>query len=304
MGTAFKRVIAYISQLGSGAGILHQVLPTSKRRAYQQASTRLVAYAGELVRERRRQATRPDDVLTRLIEATEAADHRLRDEEMIAQVLTLWYAGHETQTLALTWAWYEVATHPEVEAALLQELATVLQGRAPTLADVPRLVYTLQIFKEVLRLHPPAWLFPREVTTRLDVGGSRLDEGTLVMACPHLTHRLSLHWPDPEQFRPERFAPSGDTSHAPYAYYPFGIGQRTCLGQPFATQEFLLVLAVLAQRFQLRPLAGFVPQVHAAGALRLRNGMPMTVQPRAALAAPGAGRASPATRSCPVHPTR
>ena len=180
------------------------------------------------------------------------------------EALTLLLAGHETTALALSWTWYLLAQHPDVDATMQAELQTVLGGRLPTAEDLPQLRYTRMVFTEALRLYPPAWLMTRRAREEVVIGDYRFPPGTFFLLSPYLTHRDPRFFPDPEAFVPTRWAAPPDAGPARYAYLPFGGGPRQCLGEGFAWMEGLLVLTTLAQTWRMR--AGPRPSRGALGA--------------------------------------
>ena len=194
--------------------------------------------------------------------------------------MTLFLAGHETTASALSFMWYLLAQHPEVERKLLDELTAVLRGRPPTVADLPRLVYTERVLLESMRLYPPAYGFGRVAKVDCELGGYRIPRGTTVILCPWVTHRDGRWFDEPLAFRPERW--EGDLARKlpRYAYFPFGGGARQCIGNTFAMMEATLVLATIAPRyhFTLLPEPRVVPR--AVVTLRPAQGIPMVVSKR------------------------
>src|SRR5262249_47615143 len=149
-------------------------------------------------------------------------------------------AGHETTALALTWCWYLLSQHPEAEETLHAELAAELQGRAPTMADLPRLRYVEQVVKEAMRLYPPVWSIGRETTAACEIAGHRVPKGAQLMLSQWVTHRDPRFWGEADLFRPERWAEGAIPPRG--AYFPFGSGPRGCIGQAFALMEAVLIL--------------------------------------------------------------
>lgn len=176
---------------------------------------------------------------------TMSAQH-LRDE-----IMTLFIAGHETTANTLAWAWLELCRNPAVFAHLQEELDTLLGGRRPQASDLPRLPYTRAVLEEALRLYPPVPFVPRRAVEDDELGGHRVPAGTLVLVSLFAMHRRSDVWPDPQRFDPERFLQARRAEIDPSAYAPFGAGPRTCLGNHFAIAEGQVLLATLAQRFDV-----------------------------------------------------
>jgi cytochrome P450 len=143
-----------------------------------------------------------------------------------------------------------LAQHPEVEARLRQEIETVLGSDIPTLDDLPRLPYTGRVFRETLRLYPPAWVIAREAVTAYRLGPVEVSPGATLFMSPYATQRDPRFWKDPEQFNPDRWL--AEANRPKFAFYPFGAGTRVCIGEHFAMMEGILLIAVVAQRWRLR----------------------------------------------------
>jgi cytochrome P450 len=198
------------------------------------------------------------------------SDRQLRDE-----VVTIFSAGHETTALALTWTFYLLSTHPEVERRLRQEVDQALGGHLPTVADLPRLAYVTRVIKEAMRLFPPAWAISRRSIGADRFGPYPIPPKAFVLLCPYLTHRHPAFWDNPEGFDPDRFLPERMTSQHRFAYFPFGAGARMCIGSNFAMMEAQLVLATVVQRFQLSLVPGHPIELEPLITLRSRKGMRM-----------------------------
>jgi cytochrome P450 len=222
------------------------------------------------------------DLLSRLIESRdEQSGTGMSAREVRDQVLTIFVAGHETTALALMWTWYLLAMHPHAEARLHAELDDVLNGRAPTAADVGRLPYTRMVLQESMRLYPPvhslAW---REAQKEDVVCGVGVPKKSLISIIPWVLHRHRSYWERPDRFEPERFTPEASAGRERFAYLPFGFGPRICIGAAFAMTEAVLILATIAQRFRLRLVPGHKVEPLALFTLRARHGVKMTVERR------------------------
>jgi cytochrome P450 len=188
--------------------------------------------------------------LLRLHDAPESAVQRSDD------VLTILLAGHDTMTSALTWAWVLLSSHPDAEATLHAELAGVLAGRNASAADVPLLVYTRSVLAEALRLYPPAWVLARHAVEAYRFDEGEVPPGALVLMSQYLLHRDARWFDRPTVFDPARWLPERSPDRPRTAYFPFGAGPRSCIGESFAWMEGVLVLATIAQRWTLRAPAG------------------------------------------------
>ncbi|MCX8025370.1 MAG: cytochrome P450, partial [Thermanaerothrix sp.] len=179
-----------------------------------------------------------------------------------------------------TWTWYLLAHHPEVEAALITEVDTVLGGRPPGREDMSRLTYTTQVFAEALRLYPPAWLITRRALAADTILGHPIPAGALIIISPYVLHRHPAFWEEAEAFRPERFDERGARAHPRFAYIPFGGGPRLCIGNQFALVEAQLILSRVLQCYRLA-FAGAGPvRAEPLVTLRPKGGMPMRLIPR------------------------
>lgn len=229
-----------------------------------------------LIGQRREAGISRDDLLGMLLSARdEDTGAGMDDKQLRDEALTLLIAGHETTALLLTWFFYCVANEPEVEAKLHEEVDRTLNGRMPTMEDLPKLTYTRQVVDETLRLYPPAYALSRSCAEDDVVGGYTIPAKAVVALCPFITHRLPQFWRDPLQFDPERFNPAQSAGRHRFLYVPFGAGPRQCIGNGFALTEGVLVAAAIAQRFRLRNPPGAVVELAPQITLHPKGGMPM-----------------------------
>jgi cytochrome P450 len=224
-------------------------VPTKRNRQYRRSIAAFHGIVDRLIADRRHAETRFADLLTMLMEARDDEGAPMSDRQLRDEVSTLLTAGHETTTLVLAWACFLIATQPEVMERIAAE-ASFLNGRAPAYEDLAKLKYTRTVIEEVMRLYPPVWVLSRTAVKADSIGGYRIAAGSEVLIFPYITHRHPKWWPEPESFRPERFAPENSVSRPRYAYLPFGAGPRTCVGLNFAITEILVVLVLLLQRFR------------------------------------------------------
>lgn len=214
-----------------------------------------------LIDARRATEVERDDLLSVLLRARDEDGAGMSDAQIRDEALTLFAAGHETTSVALSWAWYLLANHPDAYARLRAEAREVLDGRPPTYDDLPRLEYARRVLKEALRLYPPAYLIVRAPLREIEIGGYSLRRGDSASLAPYTLHRRPDTFPDPERFDPDRFAPDAEARLPRLAYMPFGAGPHICIGNHFALMEGQLLLAALAQRvtFELLPGQRIVP---------------------------------------------
>lgn len=282
MKDSVETMVAFANDQQAGVSLPLWV-PLPAHRRYTTARNRVHTYINALIAERRAlpEAEWPDDLLTRLMQARDEetgepmAAHLLRDES-----ITTFFAGHETTARTMSATWYALAENPEVARRLHAELDTVLGDRHPTVDDLHRLPYTLQIIKEVLRLYPPAPFYVRDAVAADRLAGYEIPAGGAVMLSPYYTHRHPAFWDDPLRFDPERWAPEREAARHPYAYHPFATGQRICIGNNFSLLESHLLLAQLARRFAPRLRQGHTVTWVMRGVLSTAHGLPMVIETR------------------------
>jgi len=192
----------------------------------------------------------------------------------------LFLAGHETTALSLSWSWYLLATHPEVEQKFHDELAGVLGGRAPNVSDLPKLKYTEMIAKEAMRLYPPAYAVGREAIEETEIGGYPVPKGTQLFAFQWVTHRDPRYFDEPDAVKPERWSAENSEQIPKYAYFPFGAGPRQCIGNYFAMMEVVLLLATIGQRFRFVLDPEHKVDVLPVLSLRPKSGIKVIIEPR------------------------
>jgi len=227
-------------------------------------------------------ANPPDDLLSRLMAARDdETGAGLSAQEIRDEVVTIFLAGHETTATAMTWIWYLLARQPAEAARLRAELDAVLGGRTPTQADLPQLAYARRFVDEALRILPPTPGISSRVAAKDDeLGGLPVRKGAFMLILPWVMHRSRLNWDEPERFDPDRFLPERSQGRHRLAALPFGAGPRVCIGQLMAVNEILLILATLAQHFELE-LASDAPVVLRHNVtLRPDGGLPMQVRRR------------------------
>jgi enediyne biosynthesis protein E7 len=222
----------------------------------------------------RRTAGEPDrpDLLAKMLAAHLGG---LSDTELRDQVLTVVMAGHETTAKSLTWTLYLLDRNPDAAAAVYREIDTVLSGRTPTAADLPRLEHCRRAVEEAMRLYPPVWLIARRAIGPDTLAGYDVPPETVICISPYLLHRDPRYWQEPERYDPGRFAPERVAARPSHVYLPFGGGPRICVGQHLAMVEAVLVLATLLQRVRLDLVPGFPVEPEALVTMRPRHGMTM-----------------------------
>ena len=224
----------------------------------------------------------PEDLLSRLIAARdEETGAGLSAQEVRDEVVTIFLAGHETTATALTWIWYLLARHPREAARVRAELDAVLGGRAPEHGDLANLSCTRRFVEESLRVLPP---FPgisaRVAEAPDELGGVSVRKGAFMVIAPWVVQRHRKTWDEPERFDPDRFLPERSHGRHRLATMPFGAGPRVCIGQLMAMHEVILVLASLAQAYELELASEAPVQLRHNVSLRPRGGLPMRLRRR------------------------
>ncbi len=255
--------------------------PRSRRKRFNATVEALDTSLHGLIAERRKAPSAGDDILGMLLEARDSQGEGMTDTEVRDELVSLLIGGHESTSVALTWTWYTLMSHPEVEQRVLEELAAVLGGRPPTTGEeVQSLTYTRAVVEETLRLYPPAWQFMRRAEEDDEIAGFTIHAGSLVLCATWLLHRHAAFWKDPERFHPERFLPEQKEQRHRHAWLPFGGGQRLCIGNGYTLTLIVAVLATLLPRFQARLVPGHPITPLAGNTYRPRFGIKATLQHR------------------------
>ncbi len=241
-------------------------VPTPKNLRARKALHSIQETALQIIAEHRNHGGESPDLLTMLLNAKDPeTGEGMSDTQLVDEVVTILMAGHETTASALTWTFILLSQNPEVEVRLAGEVAQVLGGRPPGLNDLPNLPLTERVIKEAMRLYPPVWWLDRMVLEDDEIGGYRVPKNSFVVPSPFLIHHHPGIWQDPERFDPDRFLPEKTAELHPYAYIPFSLGPRQCIGNLFAMMEARLILASVLQRYRVELLPGqavtWVPSV-------------------------------------------
>ena len=257
-------------------------LPLPSVRRFNSARDTLDRTIYRMIDERRLSGEDKGDLLSMLLMATDTegdgggmSDLQLRDE-----ALTIFLAGHETTANALTWTWYLLSQHPQVEATLHAEIDAALNGRVPAYDDMPSLPYTRMVLAESMRLYPPAWAIGRRALESFDARGFTIPKRSVVLMSQYIVHRDARFFPNPERFDPDRWKPEAVAQRPKFSYFPFGGGNRVCIGEQFAWMEGVLLIAALAQKWRMRLVSGHPVEVQPLITLRPRHGMRMFLEKR------------------------
>lgn len=259
-------------------------LPLPSNRRFHAAKQQLDTVIHKLIARARtdRHTHQRHDLLTLLLSARDGENdsHRMTDQQVRDEALTLLLAGHETTAVAMTWTFHLLEQHPEAEAKLHAELDRVLAGRPATYEDIEHLPYTRRLLTESMRVRPPAYTIGRTPVEDYPIGDHIVPAGCQLLMSQHVIHRDPRHFSDPERFDPDRWADGCPENLPRFAYFPFGGGRRVCIGEGFAWTELIIALATLAQHFQLRLVPGHPVEAQPAITLRPKHGMRMTLHQR------------------------
>lgn len=274
----FNIVQSFIYRRSRGLVTLPLSFPTPTHLRIRSALRKLNAIIYRVIEQGKKQPK--DDLLGMLLRARDPetglgmSDRQLRDE-----VMTIFFAGHETTATLMTWVLYVLASQPEIGHRLRQEVEQVLQGADPAYEDLARLTYMERVLLETLRFYPPTWMFTRELVHEDCILGYPLPAGTTILLSPYATHHHPAYWQNPEQFDPERFLPENSIDRHPFAYFPFGGGTHQCIGNTFALMEAKTILSLMMQKFRWSLPPGFHPGFKPEVTLRVRRGLPLRLEP-------------------------
>lgn len=256
--------------------------PSARNQKKMSAIRDIERIVRDVIEERRRSGEDRGDLLSMLVHARDEAGAKMNDQELRDEAMTLLFAGHETTSNSLTWTFYMLAKHPEVEARVEAEVRSVLGGRPPTLDDLKNLPYLDMVIKESMRILPVVWAYMREPQADVALSDGRvLPRGCVVFISPYVLHHNPRYFADPEVFRPERFSREQEKALPRGAYVPFAAGPRVCLGKSFAMMEARLVLATMIQHVKLELATDHEVELSPKIALRPKDGVQARVRLRA-----------------------
>ncbi len=230
--------------------------------------------------DRRRERAEQPDMLGALMAARDLEGRPMSDKALIDELMTLIVAGHETSAITLSWMWYLLSQHPDVERRLHQELDALGDKPAPDFADAERLGYCKQVMFETLRLYPPVWLFSRRALQDDTAGDYRIPAGSDLFISPYFLHRREDLWPDSERFDPDRFAEAETRKHHRTSFIPFSAGPRKCIGDVLSILEIQIHMGTIARRLVLRHVPDRPIELEPAINLRSRHPIIMVPQLR------------------------
>ncbi|HEV2371528.1 MAG TPA: cytochrome P450 [Streptosporangiaceae bacterium] len=250
---------------------------TPQNLRFRQALRVLDRIVYGFIAQRRNAAADRTDLLSMLMHARREDGTRASDKQVRDQIMTMFFAGHETTALALSWSLYLLSRHPEAADEVRAELALVLGERTPTAADLPGLRLTGQVVMESMRLYPPVYAFGRDAVRDTRIGGHTIPARSSVIIAPWVMHHDARLFAHPLEFRPDRWTEEFARSLPKLAYCPFGGGARMCVGKNFAMMEAVLALATLLRDCRVRPASNEPAELWPTFTLRSRQGIPLTV---------------------------
>jgi cytochrome P450 len=261
-------------------------------KGFQQAKRKLDSIVYNMIKEHRdneRKGVQQMDLLSTLLQAqdAEAGIGRMTDSQLRDEVMTIFLAGHETTANALTWTLYLLSQNPLVESKLYEELCSVLgdskaskTNRIPTVEDVPKLEYTEKVFRESMRLYPPAWTIGRQAINDYKVDKYVIPAGSIVLMSQYVMHRNPRYFADPELFYPDRWNKEEKSQLPRFSYFPFGGGIRGCVGEPFAWMEGILLIATICRQWKMQHDPDHKVELKPLITLRPKYGMRMKLERR------------------------
>jgi cytochrome P450 len=297
VGDALLTCAEYFNRLLMPFGELIEkipILPVNK--GFQQAKRRLDSIVYNMIKEHRdneKKGMQQGDLLYTLLQAQdiEAGIGRMTDSQLRDEVMTIFLAGHETTANALTWTLYLLSQNPSVESKLYEELCSILGNnnsnnsnngkyRIPTIEDVSKLEYTEKVFRESMRLYPPAWTIGRQVISDYKVDKYIMPAGSIILMSQYVMHHNPRYFSDPDSFNPDRWSKEMKSNLPRFSYFPFGGGIRGCVGEPFAWIEGILVIATICHRWKMHHDPEHKVELKPLITLRPKYGMHMRLERR------------------------
>ena len=235
----------------------------------------------DIIKQRKASNERHDDLLDLLLETKYEDGSGMTNQQLLDEAIILYVAGHETSGISLSWTWYLIATHPEIEEKLLHSVTNSIGTTDPSFESLRSLGYSLQVVEESLRLYPPAWAVSRAALENDTFEGFNINKNQEILCLIYGVHHSPVYWNDPEKFDPERFTTENKKQQTPFSFMPFGGGPRLCIGNSFALMEMQLVLAMMIKRYKIEVVPDQEIDFNPLITLRPRNGIKVKVHKRA-----------------------
>lgn len=280
IGKALTTLIEMFDYLLLPFSELLQKLPLPQSIRFKKSKETLDKVIYGIINERRKTGEDKGDLLSMLLMAQDEDDGKgMTDKQVRDEALTLFLAGHETTANAMTFTWYLLSQNPEKREKLHEELDRVLNGKTPSIEDVPNLKYTESVFAEAMRLFPPAWAIGRLSIAEHRFGNYEIPKGALILLSPYVTQRDSRFWENANEFIPERWEKQSiKEAGNKLIYFPFSKGVRSCIGESFAWMEGILLVATLAQKWKLSLMPEQKIGLNPLMTLRPKFGMKMKIE--------------------------
>ena len=232
-----------------------------------------------IIHQRRQFKEKHNDLLERLLVARDAETKTgMNDKQLRDECVTVFLGGFDTTSRALTWLWYMLDRHPQVEQRLRKEIDQVLGKRTPTPGCLIKLRYTKMVIQEVLRQYPTTWIMPRVALEADTIYGYPIEAGASILLSPYLTNHLPQFWKQSEVFDPERFNPENSNQNHPFAQFTFGGGPRYCIGKHLALLQMQLIVVMIMQKYRPKCVYGHPVEVRPGVNLQLRYGLKMILE--------------------------
>lgn len=257
-------------------------LPLPSTYRFYKAKAQLDNIIYKIINARRKCRLDNGDLLSLLLKAQDQIGIKggMTDQQIRDQALTLFLTAFDTTSLALSWTWHLLSQNPEAEHKLHNELDNVLEGRLPTIDDIPKLVYTKMVFAESMRIYPPIYIIARQALEEFSISNYIIPAGALVLMSPYLIHHDDRFHHDPERFNPDVWGNKNAYQQSRFDYFPFSRGGRSCIGQHYAWLEGILVLASIAQYWRLEKVPNNPVEIEQLINLRPKNGIKMKLSRR------------------------
>jgi cytochrome P450 len=281
VGEEITRLNNYaVDKINSPFPIPHWI-PTPLNRKERKSLDTLDKVIFEIINTRRKSKEQKDDLLSMLLDVKdEDTGERMSDKQLRDEVMTIFIAGNETSSNALTWTLYLLSQNPEIEKRFVQEIKERFADKPITTQSIMEFHYSRMILEESMRLYPPAWIVGRRPLEDVEIEGYQIPKDTNILMPVFYLHKNPLYWQEPDKFDPERFAPEIRNNIDRFVYLPFGGGPRMCIGNHFALLEMQIVITMLYSRFTFELQKDFVVELDPLVTLRPKNGLMMKVMKR------------------------
>jgi cytochrome P450 len=293
-GNAFSITKKYASRLQHPLGqILDRVSILPKVAQAKGAGKTLNTIVYGLISERRKVIEKGTndksfsgaDLLSKLIKVQADDGSIMTDKQLRDEIITILIAGHETTSNALTWTYYLLSQNPQIERRVFEEIDLVLGGNSeeykqPSIADLPKLNYVEKVFREAMRLYPPVWTMGRFVQNDYTLGEYTIPKGSSLMFSQFVMHHNTKYYDNPESFDPDRWTEEFKMHLPRFSYFPFGGGIRGCVGEPFAWQEGILLIATISSYWSMRLAPNQSVKLQPGITLNPKNGIKMKLKSR------------------------